>query len=87
MVPRRLRLPRLGHRVGGTDTCGPAHVQSKVVHEVNKPRRDEPAACTVANISLTTGGLNHARLTGRGRVCGTEVVRMRVTCRAMIASI
>eukprot|EP00962_Isochrysis_galbana_P012774 scaffold3617_cov119-Isochrysis_galbana.AAC.10 len=30
-------------------------VESKVVHEVNKPRRDEPAACTVANISLTTG--------------------------------
>eukprot|EP00962_Isochrysis_galbana_P040988 scaffold14933_cov101-Isochrysis_galbana.AAC.1 len=31
------------------------HVESKVAHEVNKPRRDEPAACTVANISLTTG--------------------------------
>jgi len=30
-------------------------VESKVAHEVNKPRRDEPAACTVANISLTTG--------------------------------
>eukprot|EP00962_Isochrysis_galbana_P018885 scaffold5477_cov124-Isochrysis_galbana.AAC.5 len=30
-------------------------VESKVVHEVNKPRRDEPAACTVANISWTTG--------------------------------
>eukprot|EP00962_Isochrysis_galbana_P009500 scaffold2645_cov112-Isochrysis_galbana.AAC.16 len=26
-------------------------VESKVVHELNKPRRDEPAACTVANIS------------------------------------
>eukprot|EP00962_Isochrysis_galbana_P036041 scaffold12388_cov122-Isochrysis_galbana.AAC.11 len=30
-------------------------VESEVEHEVNKPRRDEPAACTVANISLTTG--------------------------------
>eukprot|EP00962_Isochrysis_galbana_P021231 scaffold6276_cov116-Isochrysis_galbana.AAC.1 len=30
-------------------------VESKVAHEVNKPRRDEPAACTVASISLTTG--------------------------------
>eukprot|EP00962_Isochrysis_galbana_P024063 scaffold7353_cov143-Isochrysis_galbana.AAC.1 len=30
-------------------------VESKVVHEVNKRRRDEPAACMVANISLTTG--------------------------------
>eukprot|EP00962_Isochrysis_galbana_P032150 scaffold10537_cov122-Isochrysis_galbana.AAC.25 len=28
-----------------------AIVESKVVHELNKPRRDEPAACTVANIS------------------------------------
>jgi len=40
-------------------------VESKVVHELNKPRRDEPAACTVANISWTTGSTNHARLTGR----------------------
>eukprot|EP00962_Isochrysis_galbana_P004577 scaffold1248_cov122-Isochrysis_galbana.AAC.4 len=29
-------------------------VESKAVHEVNKPRKDEPAACMVANISLTT---------------------------------
>eukprot|EP00962_Isochrysis_galbana_P030095 scaffold9728_cov132-Isochrysis_galbana.AAC.2 len=37
--------------------CAPttSSVESKVEHEVNKPRRDEPAACTVANISLTTG--------------------------------
>eukprot|EP00962_Isochrysis_galbana_P018520 scaffold5353_cov134-Isochrysis_galbana.AAC.1 len=32
-----------------------ATFDSTVAHEVNKPRRDEPAACTVANISLTTG--------------------------------
>eukprot|EP00962_Isochrysis_galbana_P022145 scaffold6575_cov120-Isochrysis_galbana.AAC.1 len=42
------RPPRADVRVNLT-------VESKVVHEVNKPRRDEPAACTFANISLTTG--------------------------------
>eukprot|EP00962_Isochrysis_galbana_P023732 scaffold7202_cov110-Isochrysis_galbana.AAC.5 len=26
-------------------------VESKVEHELNKPKRDEPAACTVASIS------------------------------------
>jgi len=26
-------------------------VESKVEHELNKAKRDEPAACTVANIS------------------------------------
>eukprot|EP00962_Isochrysis_galbana_P037724 scaffold13252_cov101-Isochrysis_galbana.AAC.1 len=26
-------------------------VESKVVHELNKPKRDEPAVCTVASIS------------------------------------
>eukprot|EP00962_Isochrysis_galbana_P052787 scaffold24260_cov126-Isochrysis_galbana.AAC.11 len=30
-------------------------VESKVEHELKRPRRDEPAACTVANISWTTG--------------------------------
>eukprot|EP00962_Isochrysis_galbana_P045687 scaffold18099_cov112-Isochrysis_galbana.AAC.12 len=41
-------------RVYSTDESSPqpgacTTVESKVVHELNKPRRDEPAACTVAN--------------------------------------
>eukprot|EP00962_Isochrysis_galbana_P041008 scaffold14939_cov115-Isochrysis_galbana.AAC.1 len=33
-----------------------ASVESKVVHEVNKPSRDEPAACTVCGFCQQSKG-------------------------------
>eukprot|EP00962_Isochrysis_galbana_P001581 scaffold410_cov125-Isochrysis_galbana.AAC.2 len=60
-------------------------VESKVVHEVNKPRRDERTGGVHGRKHLIDNGLNHARL--KGRVGLSDFARMRGTCRAKIASI